>query len=112
MKIPTAALALSLTLSLITAPAIASEAQDAAIAALGEISGISLACKQPAIVSQARNAVATTVHKSRVNGEIFENANNDAFLEQGKGKVCPTSAQLAERLHIAEKNLSTAFATK
>ena len=100
------------TLSLLATPVFAADAGDTAIAALGEISGIALACKQPAIASQARNAVATTVHKSRANGEIFENANNDAYLAQGKGKTCPDSPTLTKRLREAEQNLSAAFAPR
>ena len=102
----------ALTLSLLAQPALAADAGDTAIAALGEISGIALACKQPAIASQARNAVATTVHKTRANGEVFENANNDAYLAQGKGKTCPDSPTLTKRLREAEQNLSQAFAPK
>lgn len=100
------------TLFLITTRVFAADAGDTAIAALGEISGIALACKQPAIASQARNAVATTVYKTRANGEIFENANNDAYLAQGKGKPCPDSPTLTKRLREAEKNLNIAFAPK
>lgn len=100
------------TLTLLATPAFSADAQDTAITALGEISGIALACKQPAIASQARNAVATTVHKSRANGEIFEIANNDAYLAQGKGKPCPDSLTLNKRLREAEQNLSQAFAAK
>lgn len=100
------------TLSFLAAPVFAADAGDTAIAALGEISGIALACKQPAIASQARNAVATTVYKTRANGEVFENANNEAYLAQGKGKPCPDSPTLTKRLREAEKNLSVAFAPK
>jgi hypothetical protein len=96
----------------LSTPALAADAGDTAIATLGEISGIALACKQPAIASQARNAVATTVHKTRANGEVFENANNDAYLAQGKGKTCPDSPTLTKRLREAEQNLSQAFAPK
>jgi hypothetical protein len=99
-------------LAFLAPPAFAADAGDTAIAALGEISGIALACKQPAIASQARNAVATTVHKTRANGEVFENANNDAYLAQGKGKTCPDSPTLTKRLREAEQNLSQAFAPK
>ena len=75
----------------------------AAITAIGEVNGIALACQQPAIVSRARNAVATTAPKTRANGESFENATNTAYLEQGKGRPCPDAATLVKRLDDAEK---------
>ena len=50
--------------------------------------------------------------KTRANGEIFENATNAAYLEQGKGLPCPDVATLVKRLNEAEKNLSTAFPTQ
>lgn len=114
MKIAVAALALA---SFLTAPVFAADAtpQDAgnaALTALGEINGIALACKQPAIVSQARNAVATSAPKTRINGEIFESATNAAFLAQGQGLPCPDAASLAGRLRDGEKNLSAAFASQ
>lgn len=110
MKIATAALAL--TLAFVALPSSAADAGSAALAAIGEINGIALACQQPAIVSRARNAVTTTAPKTRTNGEIFENATNAAYLEQGKGLACPDVANLVKRLTEAEKNLSTAFATQ
>jgi hypothetical protein len=49
--------------------------------------------------------------KTREIGEIFENATNAAFLEQGKGKTaCPDAATLASNpLAAAEKRLQAAF---
>jgi len=89
--------------------ALAADTGSAAIAAIGQINGSALACQQPAIVSQARNAVQTTVPKTRANGEAFENATNAAFLEQGKGGDCPDAATFASRLKAAEKQLQAAF---
>ena len=110
MKIAAATLAaLSLSLSFATIPAFAADAGSAALTALGEINGIALACQQPAIVSRARNAVTTTAPKTRANGEVFENATNAAYLEQGKGRPCPDVASLVKRLNEAEKNLGAAF---
>lgn len=108
MKIIVAAFALSIA----ALPAFAADAGSAALNAMGEINGIALACQQPAIVSRARNAVTTTAPKTRANGEIFENATNTAYLEQGKGHPCPDVATLVKRLTEAEKNLSAAFSTK
>ena len=107
MKIPLLFVALAL------APA-AHAADDgaAAIAALGKINGIALACQQPAVASRARNAMTTTAPKTRDNGERFENATNAAFLEQGKGAPCPDAATLAARLAEAEKSLQAVFPSR
>ena len=111
MKIATLSLALILSLNI--APAVAADAGSAAIIAMGEINGIALACQQMAIVSRARNAVATTAPKTRANGELFEEATNSNFLALGKDKkTCPDAATLAQRLTDAEQRLSTAFAQK
>ena len=111
MKI--AALSLALALSLNVAPASATDEGSAALVAMGEINGIALACQQMAIVSRARNAVATSAPKTRANGEIFEEATNSNFLAFGKEKkTCPDAATLAQRLNEAEKRLSTAFTQK
>ncbi len=80
-----------------------------AIAAIGKINGMALACEQPAIASRARNAVTTTVPKTRANGEAFENATNAAYLEQGKGAPCPDTAGFNAALGDAEKRLQAAF---
>lgn len=90
-------------------PAQATDAGSAALAEIGRINGVALACSQPAISSRARNAVTTTAPKTRENGEIFENASNAAFLEQGKGGKCPAGSALAQQLAEAEKQLVTAF---
>jgi len=89
----------------------ATDAGNAAIAAIGQVNGIALACQQPAIVSRARNAVQTGAPKTRANGEVFEAATNTAYLEQGKGAPCPDAATLAGRLGDAEKQLQAAFPT-
>ncbi len=108
MKIAVAALVLSFA----AIPGFAADEGSAALTAIGEINGIALACQQPAIASRARNAVTTTAPKTRTNGELFENATNTAYLEQGKGHPCPEVATLVKRLNEAEKNLSAAFPTK
>ncbi len=106
-------LTLALALSLNIAPAVAADEGSAALIAMGEINGIALACQQMAIVSRARNAVATTAPKTRANGEIFEEATNSNFLAFGKDKkTCPDAAALAQRLNEAEQRLNTAFAQK
>ena len=106
-------LTLALALSLNITPALAADEGSAALIAMGEINGIALACQQMAIVSRARNAVATSAPKTRANGEIFEEATNSNFLAFGKDKkTCPDAAALAQRLNEAEQRLSSAFAQK
>ncbi len=93
------------TLSLPAAATPANPAIEAAVSELGRLNGSALACKQPALVSRARNAVQTTAPKTRSYGEVFENATNDAFLAQGKA-VCPDSQTLASRIAEAETRLT------
>lgn len=77
---------------------------EGAVAELGSIHGTALACKQPALVSRARNAVQTTAPKTRAYGEIFENATSEAFLAQGRA-ACPDAQRLASQLAEAESKL-------
>ena len=107
MKLALATLAAALTLS--SPVAFAGDAGTTAIEALGKVNGIALACQQPAVASRARNALVTTAPKTRANGEIFENATNAAYLEQGKGVACPDAATLANLVGAAEKGLQSAF---
>ncbi|HEX6734907.1 MAG TPA: hypothetical protein VF096_08830 [Azonexus sp.] len=92
-----------------TACLAADDAGTAAIASLGQINGIALACQQPAIASRARNAMQTTAPKTRASGEAFEQATSAAFLEQGKGSTCPDVATLAAQLADAESRLQDAY---
>ncbi len=109
MKFALSALAAALTLA--SPASFAGDAGTTAIEALGKVNGIALACQQPAIASRARNALVTTAPKTRANGEIFENATNAAYLEQGKGLPCPDAVTLASLVDAAEKGLQSAFAT-
>jgi len=109
MKLALTALAAALIL---TSPAgFAGDAGTTAIEALGKVNGIALACEQPAVASRARNALVTGAPKTRANGEIFENATNAAYLEQGKGAACPDAATLSSLIGAAEKGLQSAFST-
>ena len=108
MKFVLPALAATL-LSVSVSQAFAVEQGAAAIEALGKVNGMALACQQPAIASRARNAVTTTAPKTRANGEAFEDATSAAFLEQGKGVVCPDTASFVKAVAEAEKNLQAAF---
>lgn len=100
---------LLLALSGIATPGLAADAGSAAVEQLGRINGIALACQQPAIASRARNSVQTSAPKTRAIGEIFEQATNGAFLDQGKGLACPDTAALVGRLEAADKDLQAAF---
>ena len=108
MKLALSALAAAL-LSLSVFPAHAAESGTAAIEAIGKINGMALACQQPAIANRARDAVTTTAPKTRANGEAFEDATSAAFLEQGKGVVCPDTASFVKAVAEAEKKLQAAF---
>ena len=108
MKLILSTLAAAL-LAVSALPARAADPGTAAIEALGKINGMALACEQLAIASRARNAVTTTVPKTRANGEAFENATNAAYLEQGKGAPCPDTAGFNAVLGDAERKLQAAF---
>ena len=107
MKI--AAPLLALTLLALTHSSHATDEGTAAVSALGELNGIALDCKQPALVTRARNIIVTTAPKTRENGEIFEAASSAAYLEQGKGASCPDVATLARLLEAGEQGLQSAF---
>ena len=100
---------LVLAFATISQGSLAADQGTAAISELGELNGIALACQQPALVTRTRNIVITAAPKTRDYGEIFENATNAAYLEQGKGAACPDAATLASRLGDAEKRLQAAF---
>jgi len=101
---------LALALAAISHSGLAAESGNTAISELGELNGIALACQQPALVTRARNIVITVAPKTREYGELFENATNAAYLEQGKGKTaCPDAPTLAARIAAAEKRLQAAF---
>jgi hypothetical protein len=106
----TAAPLLALALTALTQSGFAADEGTAAVNELGQLNGIALACKQPALVSRARNSIVTTAPKTRDIGEMFENATNSAYLEQGKGKTpCPDGAALAGKIGAAEKRLQAAY---
>lgn len=108
MKI--AAPLLFLALTAICNPGHASGEGTAVVTELGQLNGIALACNQPALVSRARNVVVTTAPKTREIGEVFENATNAAYLEQGKSLTpCPDGATLSGRIAASEKRLQAAF---
>lgn len=104
------ALSLLLLAFAATAPhGLAADAGTTAVAQLGRLNGVALACQQPAIASRARHSVQTTAPKTRAIGEAFEQATSTAFLDQGKGRACPDTAALAGLLDAAERDLQAAY---
>ena len=101
---------LALTLCAIANHSLAADEGTTAVEAIGRLNGIALACQQPALVARARNAVITIAPKTRGYGEVFENATNAAYLEQGKGAACPDTGTLASNMAAAEKRLQASFA--
>jgi hypothetical protein len=99
----------ALTLCAIANSSQAADEGTATVEAIGRLNGIALACQQPALVARARNAVITIAPKTRGYGEVFENATNAAYLEQGKGATCPDAATLASNMAAAEKQLQASF---
>lgn len=77
----------------------ASAAAQAAVQALGQLNGQALACRQMAVSAQSKSLMIKHAPKTRRYGEIFEEATNDAYLEQGKDQdTCLKPAEFAARL--------------
>lgn len=83
----------------------------APVAALGRLNGVALACKQSALTARLRDIVVTHAPKTRAVGEAYEQASNQAFLDQGAaGRACPDGKALAGEIAAAEAGLKAAFA--
>lgn len=95
-----------LTTALILLTSSASAATDAdasagltAIQALGQINGQALACSRMDVSRQSKSLMIRHAPKTRRYGEIFEEATNAAYLEQGKDTDrCPQPAEFHTRL--------------
>jgi hypothetical protein len=86
---------------------------EAALSALGQLNGQSLACKQEALSARTRQIVIDVVPKERPLGEIFEQATSAAFLKQGTdGLSCPDSKTLSAQIEAQEKVLKLRFPGK
>lgn len=86
-------------------------AELAPVAALGRLNGVALACKQPALTARLREIVVAHAPKSRAVGEAYEQASNQAFLDQGAaGRACPDGKALTREIDAAEAGLKAAFA--
>lgn len=90
-----------ISLTLLAMPAIA-ETQEAGLAALqelGRLNGQALACSEMGSSGKAKALMIQHAPKTRRYGEVFEEATNASFLEQGKSaEHCPSSRDFADRL--------------
>jgi hypothetical protein len=88
-------------LALIVGPAVAAE-PDAGITViqdLGRVNGQALACSQMATSGQAKKLMIKHSPKTRRYGEVFEEATNAAYLEQGKDQdSCPKLTDFSARI--------------
>lgn len=99
-------------LALIVGPAVATE-PDAGLAViqdLGRVNGEALACSQMATSSQAKKLMIRHAPKTRRYGEVFEEATNAAFLQQGKDQdSCPKPMDFSARLAELSSRLQAAL---
>ena len=84
------------------------EAELAAVADLGQVNGIALACNRADLVTKAKALMVARVPKTRAFGEAFETSTNDAFRAQGS-EACPVDVVLSLRLEAADLKLGNAF---
>ncbi len=70
----------------------------AAVAELGQLNGLALACREPELSGRAKRLMLDHVPKLRDWGELYENATNGAFLAPPGG--CPETALLRVRLEL------------
>ncbi|KAF4513895.1 UNVERIFIED_CONTAM: hypothetical protein B566_EDAN017576 [Ephemera danica] len=90
-----------LAFSLLALPA-AADPLTAAVAEVGRINGVALACQQPALVSRARNAILTSAPKTRAYGEAFEDATSHGqAIGQRRGQAPGSRPSCALRLLLA-----------
>lgn len=105
-------IALCLSLALLALP-VAAEPQDAGLSALqdlGLLNGQALACSQMAVSGKAKALMIRHAPKTRRYGEVFEEATNAAFLEQGKiANGCPTATVFAGRLSVLTARLQASL---
>jgi hypothetical protein len=99
---------LLLLLALAAAPAWADPALDA-VAELGRINGLALACQQPQVVARAKELMIAHVPKTRSHGEAFEAATSQAYTRVPGG--CPDGAALRLELEVAAGRLQSVLPT-
>lgn len=109
---PMKPIALCLSLALLALP-VAAESQDAGLSALqdlGQLNGQALACSQMAVSGKAKSLMIRHAPKTRRYGEVFEEATNAAFLEQGKIEGgCPTATVFTARLSVLTARLQASL---
>ena len=100
------------SLVLATFPAF-SETQEAGIATLqelGRLNGQALACSEMAFSKKAKALMILHAPKTRRYGEIFEEATNASFLNQGSTPdSCPTPDDFNARLSDLSHHLQTSL---
>lgn len=96
------ALALSLPAQAEGEPAGAAQA---AVAELGRMNGLALACKQPQVSARAKELMLSHVPKLRHWGEIYEQATTAAFVAPPGG--CPDASLLRVQLEVLAARLKT-----
>jgi hypothetical protein len=82
-----------------------------AVANLGAVNGVALACRYPDEVSRMKAAVVANAPKERSYGLAFDESTNAAFLDFiEKREPCPAKAVFSGRVDAAIEELVAAFA--
>lgn len=80
----------------------------AAVAELGAVNGIALACRENAVAAQARKLMLDHAPKTDRYGSAYQQATQAAFLKAGAGE-CPEPAVLADHLAVAATKIRNAL---
>lgn len=88
-----------------------SDAQYAAVRALGALNGVALQCKYVDEIRRMKAAVVDNAPKERSFGIAFDESTNDAFLAFiREGGICPGPAGFSEQVDAGVEELRRAFA--
>ena len=91
-------------------PAWALDAGQQAVAKMGELNGVALACRWFEEVRRIKRALIDNLPKQRELGEIFEDRTNQSFQGfVGSGQPCPSPAGFSAELDQAIETLEEAF---
>lgn len=74
-----------------------------AVADLGRINGLALACSQPEVAARAKELMLDRVPRLRTYGEAFEKATSEAYTRIPGG--CPEAAALRVDLEVVATRL-------
>lgn len=95
-------IALTAALCLLAGPSFAEADAAAGLAViqdLGRVNGQALACSEMAVSGQIKSLMIKHAPKTRRYGELFEEATNAAYLEQGKDQDgCPKRVEFAAKI--------------